>query len=71
MKDEAAKETVEVEDLNLESQAYYMSVGTNYLAMNIFDGGTTHFREAGAVEMATLIVAELRKNNGPLAAYLK
>lgn len=71
MKDEAAKEAVEVEDLNLESEAYYTSVGTNYLAANIFDGGTTHFREAGAVEMATLIVTEIRKNSGPLAAYLK
>ncbi|HEY6477379.1 MAG TPA: hypothetical protein VI456_12415 [Polyangia bacterium] len=62
---------VEVEDLNLESEAYYTSVGTTYLAANIFDGGTTHFREAGAVEMATLIVKEISKNNGPLAAYLK
>lgn len=71
MKDEATKETVEVEDLNLESEAYYTSVGNSFLATNIFDGGTTHFIEAGAVEMATLIVKEVRKNNGPLAAYLK
>ena len=71
MKDEATKKTVEVEDLNLESEAYYTSVGTTYLAANIFDGGTTHFREAGAVEMATLIVKEINKNKGPLAAYLK
>jgi hypothetical protein len=71
MKDEATKETVEVEDLNLESEDYYTSVGNSYLATNIFDGGTTHFIEAGAVEMATLIVTEIRKNNGPLAAYLK
>jgi hypothetical protein len=71
MKDEASTETVEVEDLNLESEAYYTSVGNSYLATNIFDGGTTHFIEAGAVEMATLIVKEIRKNNGPLTAYLK
>ncbi|HEX3903960.1 MAG TPA: hypothetical protein VH853_14055 [Polyangia bacterium] len=71
MKDEATKEMVEVEDLNLESEAYYTSVGTTYLGANIFDGGTTHFREAGAVEMATLIVKEIGKNDGPLAAYLK
>jgi hypothetical protein len=71
MKDEATQKTVEVEDLNLESEAYYTSVGTSYLAANIFDGGTTHFTEAGAVEMASLIVNEIRKNNGPLAAYLR
>jgi lysophospholipase L1-like esterase len=71
MKDEAAQKTVEVEDLNLESEAYYTSVGSSYLAANIFDGGTTHFTEAGATEMASLIVKEIRKNNGPLAAYLK
>ena len=71
MKDEATQETVEVEDLNLESEAYYTSVGNSSLATNIFDGGTTHFIEAGAVEMATLIVKEIRKNSGPLAAYLK
>jgi lysophospholipase L1-like esterase len=71
MKDEATQETVEVEDLNLESEAYYTSVGNSTLATNIFDGGTTHFIEAGAVEMATLIVKEIRKNSGPLAAYLK
>lgn len=71
MKDEATKESVEVEDLNLESEAYYTSVGSSYLATNIFDGGTTHFIEAGAVKMASLIVTEVRKNNGQLAAYLK
>jgi hypothetical protein len=71
MKTEATQKTVEVEDLNIESEAYYTSVGNSFLATNIFDGGTTHFIEAGAVEMATLIVAEVRKNNGPLAGYLK
>jgi hypothetical protein len=58
MKDEAAKKTVEVEDLNLRSEEYYMSVGTSYLATNIFDGGTTHFIKAGAVKMAALIAGE-------------
>ena len=71
MKDEATKKTVEVEDLNLRSMEYYMSVGSSYLATNIFDGGTTHFIKAGAVKMAELIVGEVRKNKGPLAAYLK
>jgi lysophospholipase L1-like esterase len=71
MKDEATQKTVEVEDLNLESEAYYTSVGNSYLAATIFDGGTTHFTEAGATEMASLVVKEIRKNNGPLAAYLK
>ena len=71
MKDEATKKTIEVEDLNLRSMEYYMSVGNSYLATNIFDGGTTHFIKAGAVKMAELIVGELRKNKGPLAAYLK
>ena len=56
---------------NLRSEEYYQSVGDSYLATNIFDGGTTHFIKAGAVEMATLVVGEIRKNNGPLAAYLK
>ena len=70
MKDEASKKSIEVEDLNLESEAYYTSVGDAYLAANIFDGGTTHFTEAGAMEMATLIVKEIRKNNSSLAAYL-
>jgi hypothetical protein len=71
MKDEAAKKTVEIEDLNLRSEEYYMSVGSSYLATNIFDGGTTHFIKAGAVKMAELIAGEVRKNKGPLAAYLK
>jgi hypothetical protein len=71
MKDEATKKTVEVEDLNLRSEEYYMSVGSSYLATNIFDGGTTHFIKAGAVKMAELIAGEVRKNAGPLAAYLK
>ena len=71
MKDEATKKTLEVEDLNLRSMEYYMSVGSSYLATNIFDGGTTHFIKAGAVKMAELIVGEVRKNKGPLAAYLK
>lgn len=70
MKEEAAKKAVEVEDLNLESEAYYTSAGSSYLAANIFDGGTTHFTQAGAVQMATLVVKEVRKNDGPLAAYL-
>ena len=71
MKDEAAKKKAEVEDLNLRSGEYYESVGTSYLATNIFDGGTTHFIQAGAVQMAKLIIGEIKKNHGPLAAYLK
>jgi lysophospholipase L1-like esterase len=71
MKAEASAKGLEVVDLNLRSGEYYESVGTAYLATNIFDGGTTHFIKAGAIEMATLIVGELKKNNGPLAAYLK
>jgi hypothetical protein len=71
MKTEAGIEMVEVEDLNLRSEEYYMSVGSSYLATNIFDGGTTHFIEAGAVKMAELIIGEIRKNNGRLAAYVK
>jgi hypothetical protein len=71
MKDEATAKTIEVEDLNLRSVEYYQSVGSSYLATNIFDGGTTHFIKAGAVKMAQLIVGEVRKNDGPLAAYLK
>ncbi len=71
MKDEATKKGVEVEDLNLRSVEYFQSVGNTYLATNIFDGGTTHFIKAGAVKMAELIVGEVRKNDGRLAAYLK
>jgi hypothetical protein len=71
MKDEAAKKMVEVVDLNLRSVEYYMMVGDAYLATNIFDGGTTHFHKQGATKMAELIVGELRKNAGPLAAYLE
>lgn len=71
MKDEAATKGVEVEDLNLRSVEYYQMVGNAYLATNIFDGGTTHFIKAGAVKMAELIAGEIRKNKGPLAAYLK
>jgi hypothetical protein len=71
MKDEAAKKKAEVEDLNLRSGEYYESVGNTFLATNIFDGGTTHFIKAGAVEMATLIVGEVRKNGGRLASYLR
>jgi len=71
MKDEAAKASVEVEDLNLRSGEYYERVGNSYLATNIFDGGTTHFIKAGAVEMASLVAGEIRRNGGPLAGYLK
>lgn len=71
MKDEASKKKIEIEDLNLRSGEYYESVGNNYLASKIFDGGTTHFIKPGAVKMAELIVGEIKKNNGPLAAYLK
>jgi lysophospholipase L1-like esterase len=71
MKDEAAKKMAEVVDLNLRSVEYYMMVGDAYLATNIFDGGTTHFHKQGATKMAELIAGELRKNAGPLAAYLK
>jgi len=71
MKDEAGKKKAEVEDLNLRSGEYYESVGNSFLTTNIFDGGTTHFIKAGAIEMATLIVGEVRKNGGRLAAYLK
>ena len=71
MKDEAGKKKSEVEDLNLRSGEYYESVGNSYLAANIFDGGTTHFKEAGAVQIAKLIIAEIKKNKGPLAAYSK
>ena len=71
MKAEATTKNVEVEDLNLRSEEYYMSVGTTFLATNIFDGGTTHFIEPGAVKMAELVAGEVRRNNGPLAAYLK
>ncbi len=71
MKDEATKKSVEVEDLNLRSVEYYTSVGNTYLASNIFDGGTTHFIKAGAQKMAELVVGEVRRNNGPLAAFLK
>lgn len=71
MKDEASIEMVEVVDLNLRSVAYYQEVGDAYLAANIFDGGTTHFHKQGAIKMAELIAGELRKNHGPLSAYLK
>ena len=71
MKTEASIKGIEVEDLNLRSGEYYESAGTAYLASNIFDGGTTHFIQPGAVKIASLIVGELRKNKGPLAAYLK
>jgi hypothetical protein len=50
---------------------YYESVGNSFLTTNIFDGGTTHFIKAARIEMATLIVGEVRKNNGRLASYLK
>ena len=71
MKDEAMIKSVEVEDLNLRSMEYYMTVGNTYLSTNIFDGGTTHFIAAGAVKMAQLIADEIRRNAGPLAAFLK
>jgi hypothetical protein len=71
MKDEASKKMVEVEDLNLRSVEYYGSVGNAFLTANIFDGGSTHFIKPGAVKMAELIAGEVRKNRGPLAAYLK
>jgi lysophospholipase L1-like esterase len=71
MKAEATLKAVELEDLNLRSVEYYAMVGNAFLATNIFDTGTTHFIKAGAIEMASLIVGEIRAHGGPLAAYLK
>lgn len=71
MKSEATTKSVEVADLNLRSVEYFQMVGNTFLATNIFDTGTTHFIQPGAIEMAQLIVGEIRKNRGPLAAYLK
>jgi lysophospholipase L1-like esterase len=71
MKSEAMTKSIEVADLNLRSVEYFQMVGNTFLATNIFDTGTTHFIKPGAVEMAQLIVGEIRKNGGPLAAYLK
>ena len=71
MKDEARQKTVEVLDLNLRSVEYYQMVGNTFLATNIFDTGTTHFIKAGAIEMASLLVGEIRRQGGALAALLK
>ncbi len=71
MKDEATKKSAEVLDLNLRSVEYYQMVGNTFLATNIFDTGTTHFIKAGAVEMASLIVGEIRRQGGALATLLK
>ena len=71
MKSEANVKGLEVVDLNLRSGEYYEKVGNAFLTTNIFDGGTTHFIKAGAVEMATLIAGELEKQNGRLAPYLE
>lgn len=71
MKAEAERKGVAVLDLNLRSGEYYEMVGNAYLAKNIFDGGTTHFIKPGAVQMASLIVGELKKQGGRLSGYLK
>jgi hypothetical protein len=71
MKTAASTKHAELEDLNLRSGEYYESVGSTYLATNVFDGGTTHFIKPGAVKIASLVAGEVRKNKGPLAAYLK
>jgi hypothetical protein len=71
MKAEATLKTVEVEDLNLRSVEYFNMVGNTFLATNIFDTGTTHFIQPGAIKMAELITGEIRVHKGPLAAYLK
>ena len=71
MKDEAKQKKIELEDLNLRSVEYFAQVGDAYLTSDIFDGGSTHFIKAGAVKMAGLIVGEIKKNKGPLSAYLK
>jgi len=71
MKDEAPLKKIEVEDPNLRRVEYYAQVGNTFLTSNIFDGGTTHFIQAGAVKMAELIVGEIKKNEGPLSAYVK
>lgn len=71
MKGEAQTKKLEVLDLNLRSGEYYEKVGNTYLATNIFDGGTTHFIKAGAIQMASLIVGEIKAQGGRLATYLK
>jgi lysophospholipase L1-like esterase len=71
MKGAAQLESLQVIDLNLRSGEYYEKVGTDFLASNIFDGGSTHFVKAGAVQMASLIVGEIEKEGGRLATYLK
>ncbi len=72
MKTEATQKAVQVVDLNLRSVEYYQMVGnTTFLASSIFDTGTTHFVKAGAIEMAQLIVGEIRAHGGALAGLLK
>lgn len=71
MKGEASAKGLKGVDLNLRSGEYYEKVGNAFLTTNIFDGGTTHFIKAGAVEMATLIAGELKKQNGRLAPYMR
>jgi lysophospholipase L1-like esterase len=72
MKTEATQKAVQVVDLNLRSVEYYQMVGnTTFLASSIFDTGTTHFVKAGAIEMAQLIVGEIRARGGALAGLLK
>lgn len=71
MKSEAQLKSLEVIDLNLRSGEYYEKVGNAFLAQSIFDGGTTHFIKPGAVQMASLIAIEIKKQGGRLASYLK
>lgn len=71
MKAQAKAQTLELIDLNLRSGEYYERVGNAYLTSNIFDGGSTHFIKAGAIQMASLIVGEIKKNDQRLAKYLK
>jgi lysophospholipase L1-like esterase len=71
MKAQAKAQNLELIDLNLRSGDYYEQVGNAYLTSNIFDGGTTHFIKAGAIQMAKLVAAEIKKNDQRLARYLK
>lgn len=71
MKAQAKLQSLEVIDLNLRSGEYYEQVGNAFLTNSIFDGGSTHFIKAGALQMATLTVGEIKKNDQRLARYLK
>lgn len=62
---------VAVLDLNARSYEFVSTASATTLDTIFLPGDITHFQKAGAIEMAQLVSAELRRTGSSLVSYLK